>query len=343
MKKIFVLSLVIIVCLALVFTGCQNKTQESQGDSSATDEKVYTFKIGHGSSEETPNHKAFLKLEEIIESKTDGHIQVEIYPSQQLGGDRELTESTQFGNTAMAAPSSAPVASFAKEFYALDIPFMFPSREKAYEVLDGPAGQALLDSLDAIGLKGLGFWENGFRDLTNSKKVIKTPADLEGLKIRTMENDIHIAAWKLLGANPTPMAFGELFTSLQQKTVDGQENPLNLIYSQKLHEVQKYVSKTHHIYSPLVVFMNKDLYESLPDDYKKIVEDAVKECAGYERKLVQEMDDAAEKAMIESGVEVTELTTEELDAFRTKVEPVYDLVKEKAGEDIVNTILDAVK
>lgn len=354
MKKLL-LVLLFIVIMASLFIGCNNsenngsnkqvqrEAKVNDNSKSQSSNKKYIFKIGHGSTEGSALDYGFVEFKKIIEEETNENIKVEIYPNQQLGGDTELTESTQFGNTAIAAPSSAPIASFEKEFYALDIPFLFPDRETVYRVLDGNAGQQLLKTLDGVGLKGLGYWENGFRNLTNSKKSVTVPEDLSELKIRTMENDVHLAAWKLLGSNPTPMPFGELFTALQQTTVDGQENPLNLIYSQKFYEVQPYLSKTKHIYSPFVVFINKDLYESLTDNYKRIVEDAVKEVSVMQRKFVQKLDDEAEQAMRDYGVEITELTAEELKLFRNKVTPVYDMVKEKAGAEIVDMLINEVE
>lgn len=354
MKKLFYF--IITVVTAGMFIGCgsyndiKDLSKEMKQDeevnneiSSQNTDRKFTFKIGHGAAIGSNIDFGFTQFKKIVEERTSGKIKVEIYPNQQLGGDRELTESTQFGNTAMAAPSSAPVATFEKAFYALDIPFLFPDKETVYKVLDGNAGQELLKTLDNVGLKGLGYWENGFRHLTNSKRIITVPEDLKGLKIRTMENDIHLAAWKLLGSDPSPMAFGDLFSVLEQKTFDGQENPLNLIYSHKLYEVQPYVTKTNHIYSPLVVFINKDLYESLPDIYKKIVEDAVRKVSQQQRKYVQQLDEKAEQEMKDCGVKITELTAKELKPFRDKVKPVYDIVKEKAGDEIVEMFINAAE
>ena len=267
---------------------------------------------------------------------------VEIYPNQQLGGDREYTEATQIGNVQIASPSGSPLASFCKEFYVLDIPFLFKDKETAYRVLDGEAGQALLKALEKSNLKGLGFFDNGFRNLTNSKVPVRKPEDLKGLKIRTMENDVHLAAWKMLGSNPTPMAWGEVFTALQQKTIDGQENPFETIYTNKLYEVQKYATETNHIFTPYVAFINKDFYEQLPIEYQQIIDDAIKVAIDYQREEAKKLDTEAQTSM-DGKIEIIRLTDEELQAFKDKTAPVLDMVKEKAGEEIVNKFMEAVK
>jgi tripartite ATP-independent transporter DctP family solute receptor len=287
-------------------------------------------------------HAGWVEFKKIVEEKTGGKMKVEIFPNQQLGGDRELTEAVQMGNVTMTCPSSAPLASFENSFYALDIPFLFHNREKVYQVLDGEVGNKLLDSLSNIQLKGLGYWENGFRNLSNSKVPITKPEDLNGLKIRTMENEIHINTWKMLGANPTPIAFGELFTALQQKTVDGQENPMELIYTNRLYEVQKYITKTQHIYSAYIVFINKDFYEGLSQDYQKIIADAVKEAGIKQRKIAEENENKAIEAM-ESSIEIISLTPEEQKAFKDKLALLYDKIREKAGKEIVDSFLEATK
>jgi len=341
MKKILIISL-IVVLLGTMLVGCgANGANNEQESSQENDQEKIVIKAGHGGPENNAYHLGWLKFKEIVEEKTDGKIEVKIYPNQQLGGDRELIEAVQMGNVQMTSPSSAPVASFDKSFYVLDIPFLFKDREQAYSTLDGPAGKKLLESLESYNLKGLAFMENGFRNLTNSKVRVRTPEDLNGLKIRTMENEIHLAAWSLLGANPTPMAFGELFTALQQKTVDGQENPFELIYTVKFHEVQDYISKTQHIYTPYIMIINKDFYEGLSDENRMIIDEAVVEATNYEREISKQKDLESEEAIKAAGVEIIELTDEEKNMFKEKLAPLLDQVKEKAGTEIVDIFIDA--
>lgn len=295
------------------------------------------LKAGHAASTSNTGHQAFEFLAKELAEKTDGRITIEIFPGSQLGSERELVESIQLGNVDMTFVSSAVLGNFNPEFFALDIPFVFKDREGVYRVLDGKIGQDLLASLEKVGIKGLGFWENGFRQLTNNKQVIKSPDDLKGMKMRTMENEVHIAAWRAEGANPAPLAFGELFTALQQGTFDAQEGPINLFYDMKFFEVQKFITKTNHVYSPWPVLINPDVYNRMSSEDKAILKEAVDKSTAYQRQLAQKADDAAVAAM--PGVTITELTPEELQAFSSRMGPILDMVKKRVGADIVDAIV----
>ncbi|MHA7970562.1 TRAP transporter substrate-binding protein [Rhizobium sp. CAU 1783] len=307
--------------------------------SAAQAEPEIVFRAAHASAPSSTGHKAFEFLDKELREKSGGRIGLEIFPNSQLGGERELTENIQFGNVDLTFVSSAPVASFAPQFFAFDVPFLFKDREQAYKVLDGEVGQEILKSLDDKGMVGLAYWENGFRQLTNNKKEIRSPDDLAGLKMRTMENEVHIAAWRAEGANPAPLAFNELFTALQQGTFDAQEGPINLFYDMKFNEVQKYISKTNHIYSPWPLLANPDKLASLSAEDRAIFDQAVKDATAYQRGLAKEADDKAEAAMTE--VKFTTLTPEELKAFSDKAAPIVELVKQKAGTDLVDRLLAA--
>lgn len=295
------------------------------------------LKAGHAASTSNTGHKALEYLGKQLSDNTDGRVTIEIFPNSQLGSERELVESIQLGNVDMTFVSSAVLGNFNKEFFALDIPFLFKDRESVYRVLDGEIGQDLLASLDKVGIKGLTYWENGFRQLTNSKKEIKSPDDLKGMKMRTMENEVHIAAWKEEGANPAPLAFGELFTALQQGTFDAQEGPINLFYDMKFDEVQKYITKTNHVYSPWPVLINPDVYARISDADKEVFKKAIADTTEYQRELAKEADDKAEAAM--TDVMFTDLTPEQMEAFSERMGPVHDMVKKKVGADIVDKIV----
>ena len=295
------------------------------------------LKAGHAASTSNTGHLAFEFLGKELAEKTNGRITVEIFPNSQLGSERELVESIQLGNVDMTFVSSAVLGAFNKQFFALDIPFLFKDRASVYRVLDGKIGTDLLASLDKVGIKGLGYWENGFRQLTNSKKVIKSPDDLKGMKMLTMENEVHIAAWKAEGANPAPLAFGELFTALQQGTFDAQEGPINLFYDMKFYEVQKFITKTNHVYSPWPVLINPDVYNRLSDADKKILVEAVNKTTAYQRDLAQKADEKAVEAM--KDVTIVELTPEEMTAFSSRMGPVQDMVKKRVGAEIVDAII----
>jgi len=330
---------------AFTLAGCSGESKDAapaagSAAAPAAAQKL-VIKVGHAATESNTGHKGMVEFNRLLGEKSGGRISLEIYPNSQLGSERELIEAVQLGSVGMTFVSSAPLGGFKKEFFALDLPFVFKDRPTVYKVLDGEPGQFLLKSLDDINIKGLGFWENGFRQFSNSKLAVKTPDDLKGIKMRTMENEVHLAAWKELGANPAPLAFGELFTALQQGTFDAQETPINLFRDMKFFEVQKFITKTGHLYSPFVVMMSKSVYDGLSDADKAIVAEAFEAAKVYQRDIAQKSDTEAEAAM--TGVTFTELSDAEKEAFRAKMGPVYDLVKKKAGEEIVNKVIQATK
>lgn len=298
------------------------------------------LKAGHAATASNTGHLALEFLGKELKEKTKGRISMEVFPNAQLGSEREMIESIQLGNLDMAFVSSAVLGNFNKQFFALDIPFMFKDRPGVYRVLDGAIGQGLLDSLNKVGIQGVGYWENGFRQLTNSKKAIKSPDDLKGMKMRTMENEVHIAAWKAIGSNPAPLAFGELFTALQQGTFDAQEGPINLFYDMKFQEVQKFITKTNHVYSPFVVLLNPNVYKRFSEEDKKIFATAFNNAKAYQRDLAQKADAKAEAAM--PNVTFTTLTPQEFANFSNKMGPIYTQVKKKVGPEIVDKILAEV-
>lgn len=304
-------------------------TAEASGESASTE--TLLIKVAHGATEDHSSHIGWLKFKEIIETESNGSMKVEIYPNQQLGGDREVVEGTQLGNITAGHSSGSPIAAFAKEFYVLDAPFMFNSREEVYSVLDGDPGQKLLSYFEGIGLKGLGYTENGFRNLT-ANKLVTSPADLSGMKIRVMENTVQMLTWSSMGANPTPIAFGELFTALQQKTVDAQENPFELIYTNKFYEVQDYVIVTNHIYTPLIMFMNLDFYNAMTPEQQAIVDQAAKECIAVQRETAQANETNAIES-IKDSIEIVELTEEQKQSFKDMMAPVYDEVRNQVQND----------
>jgi len=299
------------------------------------------LKAGHAASTSNTGHQALEYLSDQLADRTDGRITIEIYPNSQLGSERELVESIQLGNVDMTFVSSAVLGNFNNEFFALDIPFLFKDREGVYRVLDGEIGTELLESLESVGIIGLGYWENGFRQLTNNKKEVRTPEDLKGMKMRTMENEVHIAAWKEVGANPAPLAFGELFTALQQGTFEAQEGPINLFHDMKFDEVQKYISKTNHVYSPWPVLINPDVYGQLSAADQAALHEAMAATTEYQRSLAQEADDKAEAAM--ADVVFIDLTPDEQAAFAELMGPVHEMVKKKVGAEIVDRIIAEVQ
>jgi TRAP-type transport system periplasmic protein len=225
-----------------------------------------------------------------VEKRTAGRYKVQTFYSGSLGGERESIEAVQLGTQELAFSSTGPVPNFVPEARILDVPFLFSDKAHARAVLDGPIGQEMLTKFDSKGFKALAWAENGFRHMTNSKRAVNAPEDLKGLKMRTMENPVHIAAYKGLGIVTTPMAFPEVFTALQQGTVDGQENPLPVIMSAKFDQVQKHLSLTGHVYSPAIFLMNKASFEKLSAADKQAFVDAAKEGTKANRARVDEDD-----------------------------------------------------
>ncbi len=241
-----------------------------------------------------------------VEKRTGGRYKVQTFYNGALGGERESIEAVQLGTQELAFSSSGPIPNFVPDTKILDIPFLFRDKAHARAVLDGGIGQDLLGKFDSKGFKALAWAENGFRHMTNSKRAVNTPEDLKGLKIRTMENPVHIAAYKGFGIITTPMAFPEVFTALQQGTVDGQENPLPVIMSAKFDQVQKHLSLTGHVYSPCIYLMNKVSFEGLSAADKQAFLDAAKEGTKANRERV-DADDAKGVAELRAkGMNVVE-------------------------------------
>ncbi|MDR1508399.1 MAG: DctP family TRAP transporter solute-binding subunit [Synergistaceae bacterium] len=300
----------------------------------------YTIKVGSIVSDTHPDmvvmNSTFIPW---VEGKSNGRIKVELYPNGQLGGDRELAESVQMGTLQIALPATSVLAGFDKRYQVLDLPFLFTTRDAAFEALDGELGGKLNSLLPDKGFGCLGYIENGFRHITNSKKPITHPDDLKGVKLRTMENAMHIAFFKRLGANPTPMSFGELYTALQQGTVDGQENPFTLIYESKFYEVQKYVSATGHVFSIVMLLSNKKFMDSLPEDLRKIVVDGAAEFVKEHRKVMPGSEEENMKVLAENGMELNELTPEQKKPFVDATAVVY----QEFEADLTKEIMDLAK
>ncbi|SFL33313.1 tripartite ATP-independent transporter solute receptor, DctP family [Gracilibacillus orientalis] len=341
MKKI--IQGVLFITLILFVVGCgANDSSGAAGDNDQEGQEQYTVRIAGGAV--GPEHsltKTFNFLKEELEEKSDGRFKVDLNVAGELGEDREIIEAIQMGEVHLASPSPAALGGFNDSVAILDMPFLFTNRETAYEVLDGEPGQMILDLLEESGIKGLGYFENGFRNVTNNLQPIESVEDFNDLSIRTMQNQTHISAWELLGANPTPLAFGELYSALQQGTVDGQENPFGLILANKFYEVQKYLTVTNHVYAPNVVITNNEFYDSLPDDLQTIFDDAISAAIDTNRELAQEEEVTARQALEDEGMEVYEFTPEQLEEMQEITLPVYEEFKDQIGADIVDKFLAA--
>ncbi|OLO42473.1 ABC transporter substrate-binding protein [Alkalihalophilus pseudofirmus] len=336
-----------IVSLFFVVAACGTAPAEPDAEEGAGGEaapgQVKTIRAGIGLNDQHPQYLGLLRFKELVEERTNGSIVVETYHSGQLGDDRSMMEALQLGTQEVTIPSTAPIAGFVQEFTVFDFPFLFPSEEVADEVLDGEVGQMMLEKLDDQNLVGLAYWENGFRDLTNDRRAVASMEDMKGLSIRTMENDLHLEAFRALGANPTPMAFTELFTALQQGAVDGQENPVATVYLQGFYEVQDHISNTHHIYSPFVFLMGRPFFDTLTEEEQDIVRTAAQEAGQYQREVNREANAEYLEDLQEAGMTYTEISEEARQEMVDTVQPILDKYAERIGQDIVDQVYEAIE
>ena len=271
-----------------------------------------------------------------VEQRTQGRYKVQNFYSAALGAERESVEGVQLGTLDLTMTSTGPVPNFVPDVAILDIPFLFRDYDHARAVLDGPIGQDLLKKFPSKNLVALAWAENGFRHMTNSRHPVNGPDDLKGLKMRTMENPIHIQAYRQFGILPTPMAFTEVFTALQQGTVDGQENPLSVITSAKLDQVQKYLSLTGHVYSPAVILMNKAKWDALPAADKQAFADAAREAVKANRARIDDDERKAVADLRARGMTVAENVDKA--KFQAQLAPVYAEFGKRFGQDNIDRI-----
>lgn len=274
------------------------------------------------------------KFAEVVAAKSGGKIKVSLFPGGVLGGDAQNVSALQGGTIDLVSLNAGILASQVKEFEVFDFPFMFATPAEADAVVDGPFGRALLDKLEPKGIKGLAYWELGFRNITNSKRPIAKVEDIAGLKLRVIPNAINVDWVKALDANPTPMAFPEVYTGLEQKAIDGQENPVTVINANKFYEVQKHLALTNHQYNPQAVIVSKKLWDQLSDAEKKILSDAAVEATAVQRKASREQSTTALENLKKNGMQVTEFSAAEQQKLRDKLKPVID----KHGTAIADTV-----
>lgn len=292
------------------------------------------IRVGHGAQAAHPTHLGLLRMAELVSERSEGRVKLEIYPDRQLGEEREMVEGLQLGTVDMTVVSTGPLTAFVPEVGILDLPFLFRDNAHAYATLDGDVGKELLGKFDAQGIVGLGFFENGWRHLT-SKGPIKTPADLAGVKLRTMQNPIHLAAFQALGASPVPMAWGEVFTSLGQGVIDAQENPITVIYSNSLWEVQDTVTLTGHLYGPHVVLASKLVWDGLDDEARRLIVEALPEVTAYQRSESARLEKEQIELLTEKGMTVSTVDTT---PFREAAQAVYTQYADRIDADMLAKI-----
>jgi tripartite ATP-independent transporter DctP family solute receptor len=306
---------------------------------SAMAQTVLNF--GHTTAQNSHYSMGVQAFAKKISELSDGKFEVREQAAGALGGERDLIEGLQIGSIELVISSTGPLGNFAPETLVLDLPFLFKDYEAARSILDGEIGDELLAKVSQNNLVALAWSENGFRHITNSKRAINTPADLQGLKIRTMENAVHIEAFKAAGASPTPMAFPEVFAALQQQVIDGQENPIPVITSANMWEVQGHLTLTGHVYSPGIILASPSLWETLSEEEKGWFEEAADVAVAATRKKVEEDEAGGVDKLRGNGMEVIEKV--DVDAFREAVRPAYTTFVAKHGDDMLTRIQDAQK
>lgn len=311
MKKILAATLALVTTLSLTACGAASSGNSSTAGSEAKSGKAtYVFKAGHVLSPDHPYQKGLEKMKELLQERTNGQISLDIYPSSQLGDERELIEGVQM-NTVDIALVTSPLANFDSSWYLFDIPSIFYSKKHAYEFLDGENGQAMLDGLSKVNIKGVSFWETGFFNIFDNQRAIKTPQDLKGLSIRVMENDAYITYFSALGANPVPMAYSEIFTALQNKTVNGTLIPIASIYTSQFYTVASYITRSQNWYCPVTFIMSQESWNSMPEDLQKTFQECCNDARDYMRQLLTDSEEEQVQAMKDAGSTITEVDKEQ--------------------------------
>jgi tripartite ATP-independent transporter DctP family solute receptor len=336
-----VVALIVIAMAGSLLAGCggSQPAQEKKAE-----KKV--IRVSIGLNDASPEYKGLEKWKELVAKESKGRLEIQIFPSAQLGDDIKTMTALRAGTLEMSGPSSSPISTIDKKWMVFDLPFLFANEKVVDAVLDGPFGQKMLDSLSAHGLVGLMYMENGYRQLTDSKLAVKTPDDIKGLKIRTMENPVHLAAWRKLGANPTPMPFSEVFNAMQQKTIDGQENPNTTNFLQKFNEVQKYTTISNHVYTPFVIMYSKKLWDTLPKEDQELLKKTGKEATKWQREYNRKVDAEALEGLSKAGMVVTKLTPDQVNLFQDATKDIASQFENDIGKDTLAEVkveIDKVK
>lgn len=297
------------------------------------------IKFSHVVATGTPKGQAAQRFKQLAEKSTGGRVKVELYPNSELYNDRDELEALQLGAVQMLAPSLAKFGPLGvKEFEAFDLPYIFPSKAALYRVTEGEIGKSLLKKLEPKGIVGLAYWDNGFK-IMSANRALRTAADFKGLKMRIQSSKVLDAQMRTLGANPQVLAFSEVYQALQTGMLDGTENPPSNMYTQKMHEVQKYVTVSNHGYLGYAVIVNKKFWEGLPADLRRDLQQAMREATTFEKTIAQRDNDVALAAIKQSGqTEIYTLSVSEQAAWRRVLAPVQQEMEERIGKDLIEAI-----
>ena len=319
------------IVLALAMTGVSAAVQ-------AADYKPRVIRFGYGLAEDSNQGRAVKFFADDLAKRTGNKLKARGFGNASLGSDTQMQNALIGGAQEMMVGSTATLVGIVKDFGVYDLPFLFNNEKEADAVLDGPFGQKLAARLQEKGLVGLVYWENGFRNLTNTKRPVAKMEDMQGIKLRVMQNPVYIDMFNSFGANAVPLPFSELFTALETKTVDGQENPVNTIQSSKFYEVQKYLSITKHVYSPWIVLVSKKWWDGLSADEKKALEESAAASREFERKDSREASIKAIDFLKDKGMQVTMVSDAELARMREKAKPAFDKFAAEGGAEVIKEL-----
>jgi tripartite ATP-independent transporter DctP family solute receptor len=302
-----------------------------------------TIKFTNGVNEDHPVGVGVKRMQEVLAARTGGKMKIAAFWGGAAGNDLQATQALRAGTQEMVCTSSSPLVGIVKELGVFDLPFLFANEREADAVLDGPAGAYFNKKLEEHGVVNLAYWENGFRNLTNSKKPVAKVEDFDGIKLRVMQNNIFLDTFRTLGTNAVPMAFPEVFTALETRTIDGQENPFVTIETSKFNEVQKYLSVTRHAYTPFLVLYSKKLWDQLSPAEQSVLREAAVEGQKVQRAANRDLNNKSLASLRAKGMQVNEISPMEQRRMFDMVKPVYDKNVPTIGAEPVNVVLEALK
>lgn len=295
----------------------------------------HTLRLGHGIAEDHPLGQGAKHFASLLAQKSEGRLTMRVYPATQLGSEGQMISAVRSGVQDIVITSTAPVATMIGEYLLFDLPFLFRNEREADALLDGPIGERLLGLAEPRQMIGLCYWENGFRQVTNSKREVKGLDDMAGLKLRTMQNPVYIDAFRRLGANAIPMPFTELYGAMESGAIDAQENPVAIIHASNFHEVQRHVTLTNHAYAPYVVLMSARRWRALDEQDRNLMRESCREARDHQRRLNRKRTAQLVEALRKSGMSITSLSDAEVQRFRERLEPVVEQYTQKIGPDLV--------
>lgn len=325
----------------LLASACATGVLFTSMASHAAEIRERTLRFAFQNVIEHPQGQGAQKFADLLSEKSGGKLKVRLFPGGTLGGDVQTVSALQGGTLDITVLNSGILSAQAPDFAMLDFPFLFNDVKEAHAVVDGPVGQKLAAQLDSKGLVGLGYWDLGFRHLTNSKRAVTKLEDMQGLKVRVIQSPIYLETFSALGANPVPMAFPEVYTGLEQHTIDGQENPLTVIERSKFFEVQKHLSLTGHIFNPQSLIISQKTWSRLNEDEKAMIRQAAVEAQKFQREVTAASMDKS-RAALEKGIAINDVSPAEKDRFRERVKPVIEKFSKDLNADLVKQMYDEI-